>query len=64
MTKKMKFILQIYADKWIGNRCYTGRKIKQKTFYADDWDEAEMIQYKLMEDWGLEGYSSQLSVLK
>ena len=61
---KMKFRLRVYADEWHGRTCRTGKQIKQKTFYADGWDDAERKSYKFLEEWNLEGYGTQLSVLK
>lgn len=39
----MKFIARFYADKWNGHRLSQGRQVKQFTFRAKDWDEAERI---------------------
>lgn len=46
----MKFKVQIFTDKWNGNRVTAGKQMKQKTFTADDWDEAEVIAHKVWAD--------------
>ena len=60
----MKFRLTVHADEWHGNHCRTGKQIKQKTFMAEDWEEAERKAYKFLGEWNLEDYSIQLSVVK
>jgi hypothetical protein len=46
----MKFKVQIFTDKWNGNRVTTSKQIKQKTFTADGWDEAEVVAHRLWLD--------------
>ena len=63
----MKFRVRFYEDKWNGRTCSTGRQIKQKTFYAKDWDEAELVGQqigeKLYEERG-KWFACQMSVLR
>jgi hypothetical protein len=63
----MKFRVRFYDDKWSGRTCSTGRQVKQKTFHAEDWDDAEVIEQTLREKLYIERgkyFSSQLSVVK
>ena len=39
----MKFTAVAFEEKWNGRKMVHGKKIKQKTFKADDWDSAEEI---------------------
>ena len=38
----MKFAVIVFEDKWNGNKMIHGKRIKQKTFKAEDWDSAEV----------------------
>lgn len=63
----MKFIARFYEGKWSGRRYSTGKHVKQKTFTADGWDEAEEIVYKIGEELRAIGgkyYDSSLTVIK
>lgn len=43
----MKFRVRVYGEKWNGRRCSVGKQLRQKTFCAEDWDEAELIAGKI-----------------
>ena len=42
----MKFVVKVFENKWNGKQCSTGRQVKQKTFEAKDWSEAESFAYR------------------
>ncbi len=44
---KMKFVVKFNEERWNGKRLSTGRQVKQKTIYVDDWDEAELVAHKI-----------------
>ena len=43
----MKFRVKIFENKWNGRRVTAGKQIKQKTFEAESWEEAEEIANKV-----------------
>lgn len=43
----MKFVIRFYESKWNGKRMSTGRQVKQKTIYTDDWDKADVVAHKM-----------------
>ena len=43
----MKFRVKVFEDKWNGKRVTTGKQIRQKTFEAESWEEAEVIAHKI-----------------
>ncbi len=61
---KMKFVIRFNEEKWHGNRLTTGRQVRQKTIYAEDWDEADLIAHKIWaEEVGPE-YSMSLTAVR
>ncbi len=46
----MKFRAKFYEDKWNGRTLSQGRLVKQKTFNAESWDEAERVEQSLLND--------------
>ena len=46
----MKFIARIYEEKFNGSKTTTGKQLKQKTFNAEDWDEADIVAHQLWQE--------------
>ena len=47
----MKFKVMVYANEWQSKTMRGGKVIKQKTFTAVDWDEAEMKSCDMLRSW-------------
>ena len=45
-----RFRVRVYEEVWNGGRLSRGRQVKQKTFRAKDWNEAEEFGRRFCRD--------------
>lgn len=46
----MKFRVRIYEENFHGKKVTLGKQLKQKTFEVEDWDRADEIAHRLLNE--------------
>lgn len=60
----MKFVLRVFSTEQERRVVSCGKQIKQKTFHAGSWDEAEDIANDYLYKWNMAMHGYSLSVIK